>query len=442
MHLPAAVRKLLPAVARDSPAPQVGLGTDGATQEIAGEAPHYRWVVMGLWITCSVAGFMMVATLGIMLPAISDDLRLSPSQQGLLASAAFFGSVGLAIPLTWWASRFGPKILTTVTLIVGGLFLVLQAWAPAFAVLIGGRVGFGLALLAREPARAHLMQQWFPKREVILVNSVNTAVFGVVVGAGLMLTPLILNSVGDSWRTVLYFFAAVFAVLTLVWMAFGRERVTQEYRARQAAPREAGLLRGALGYRDLWIGGLGFVGATLAWSAFLSFYPTLLLDEHDISLQWSGIVLALGIMVGGGAGLGVGYVVMMMDRRKTILLVLGLVMAGTYMGMTQSGSILLLVVLSFVNGIAWGFWPILQTVPFQLPGIRPREVAVALGLTMTMISVGTMLGPLVTGLLQEAVGDLSTALLIVSFAPLSLSAAGLLLRLRADTAGADSPPVR
>ena len=37
----------------------------------------------------------------------------------------------------------------------------------------------------------------------------------------------------------------------------------------------------------------------------------------------------------------------------------------------------LLLVLSFINGIAWGFWPILFTVPFHLPGIRPRELSVA-----------------------------------------------------------------
>ena len=45
-----------------------------------------------------------------------------------------------------------------------------------------------------------------------------------------------------------------------------------------------------------------------------------------------------------------------------------------------------------------------------------------------MISSGTAVGSLVTGLLQEALGDLRLSLLIVGFAPLSLTIAATLLR--------------
>ena len=47
---------------------------------------------------------------------------------------------------------------------------------------------------------------------------------------------------------------------------------------------------------------------------------------------------------------------------------------------------------------------------------------------MTMIAVGTGTGPVVAGLLQETVGDLSRTLLIMAFAPLSLLIAGTALR--------------
>ena len=389
-------------------------------------------MVVGLWLLCSVTGFMTVSTLGILLPAISSELRLSPSQQGLLGSAAFWGSVTLAIPLSWWTSRYRPKPLTTVTLVVGVFFLLFQGWAPTLVFLIVGRLSFGLARLAREPARALLVLQWFPDREIIMVNSVSNALFGLVVGGGLVLTPYILSIAEDNWRTVQYLFGAVFMVPTVLWMVLGRERVTPEYPARESS-RDTGLLRGALLHRDLWVSGLSLLGANLAWSSFLSFFPTLMLDSYQVSLQSSGIVLALGIFVGGVAGLGVGYVVMVTDKRKIILIAMGALMTGTYIGMTSTGSVPLLALLGFMNGIAWGFWPILHTVPFQLPAIRPREVAVALAFMMTMISAGGVLGPLVTGLLQEALGDLRLALLIVSLSALSLSAAGILLRF--STAG-------
>ena len=42
----------------------------------------------------------VMSTLGILLPAISLELSLSPAQQGLLASSAFWGNLVLAIPLS------------------------------------------------------------------------------------------------------------------------------------------------------------------------------------------------------------------------------------------------------------------------------------------------------------------------------------------------------
>jgi MFS family permease len=90
-------------------------------------------------------------------------------------------------------------------------------------------------------------------------------------------------------------------------------------------------------------------------------------------------------------------------------------------------SLPLLFILSFVNGIAWGFWPVLFTVPFHLRGIRPREVAVAVSFTMMMSSSGTALGPLVAGFIQEMLSDIRLSLLITSFFGLTLTISGLLL---------------
>ena len=387
----------------------------------------YRWVVMGVWFVATVSGFMIMSTLGILLPSISEEFQLSPSQQGMLGSAAFWGNLVLAIPLSWWTSRYGPKILTTVTLLLGTLFLFLQGWAPVFSVLLLGRLAFGITIVARQPARAFLMQQWIPPREVVLVNSIENAVFGLVVGGGLAAAPFILSYLGDDWRTMLNIFGGLSAVLTILWVALGRERVTADFRRRQAS-QETSILRGALRHRDLWIGGLGFIGATLAWTAFLSFFPTMMLDTYQVSLRWSGSIMALGIFIGGITGLGFGYAVMVTGKGKAILISLGILMSATFFGMTLTGSIPILVVLAMLNGVAWGFWPILYTVPFHLPGIRPRELAIAIAFIMMMSSIGTTLGPLTTGFLQEAVGDLRLTLAIVSFASLSLCVAGLLLR--------------
>ncbi len=391
---------------------------------------RYRWVVMGLWMLSGVSGFMVLSTLGILLPAISADLHISPLQQGLLGSSAFWGNIALAIPLSWWTSRYGPKALTSVTLVLGTGALFLQGWAPSFAVLMVGRLAFGITMMARQPARVSLTQLWFAPREIVFVNSVSNLLFGLVVGGGLAASPFILAAFGDDWRATLNVFAGLFVVLSVSWMILGKERRTPEHTRLQnpQESRETGVVLSALGYRDLWVQGFGFVGATLCWSAFLAFYPTLMLNTYQLSLQWSGAILALGVFVGGAAGLGLGYVVMNKGHGKFILQVLGILMPGTYLGMIMTGSIPILIVLTLLNGVAWGFWPILFTVPFHLPGIRPRQVAVAVAFTTMMSSVGIALGPLTAGLLQEAMGNLQQALSIISLTGLSLTAAGMFLR--------------
>ena len=397
------------------------------TQRQSDEAPHYRWVVMGVWLTASVAGFMIMSTIGILLPAVSAELRLSPLQQGMLGSSAYWGNLVLAIPIGWWASRFSPKILTTITLVLGTLFLLAQSFSPGFAVLLVGRVAFGVSVTARQPARALLTQQWFPPRQVVLLNSISNAMFGLVVGGGVAASPFILVALGDDWRATLLWFAGLFGVLTILWLIFGRERITAEYR-RRLGSQDVNVLKGALRYRDLWIGGLGFVGATAAWSGFLSFYPTLMLDTYQMSLIWSGGILAVGIFVGGLCGLGFGWLVMVSDQGRTILLGTGAVMAITFAGMTLTGSLPALLALTLVNGIAWGFWPVLYSVPFNLPGIRPREIAVSLAFIQMNSSAGIALGPLAVGILQELTGDLRLSLIVVSFTSLSLCGAGLMMK--------------
>ena len=74
-------------------------------------------------------------------------------------------------------------------------------------------------------------------------------------------------------------------------------------------------------------------------------------------------------------------------------------MVITYVGMTPTSSMPFLMACSFANGVAWGFFPILSTVPFRLRGIRLREIAVAIVLLTVMTSLGFLLGPLAAGFL-------------------------------------------
>ena len=117
-----------------------------------------------------------------------------------------------------------------------------------------------------------------------------------------------------------------------MWTLVGRERTNL---ADQDVVAEKGLdvVKGALRHRDLWIGGLGFAGATMSFGAFLAFYPTLMLEEFDISLRLSGMILALGVVVGGIGGIGIAWAASTHGREGNYLQVLGILMICTNLGM-------------------------------------------------------------------------------------------------------------
>ena len=388
--------------------------------------PGYRWVVICLYLWVSVSAQMVINTLGILLPSIAAALALSPSQQGLLGSAPFWSTIALAIPIGWAGSRLSPKWLTAITLVGCALCLFVQSWSPAFAVLLLGRLLFGVGTIAQQPARALLTRQWFPPREVVMVNGLSNVIFGLVVGGGLALSPVLLILLGDDWRSTLRIFGFYYVGLTVIWLLMGRDRATEESSRGETQP-VLPLLRSALSHRDLWICGAGFCGATMAFSAFVSFYPRLMLEQYDVSLRVSGLALALDVVLGGVGGLAVGYYAAAWRREGRFLQALGIIMVGSFLGMILSGSVAMIYAMSVMNGIAWTFFPILITVPFNLRGIQSRQLAVAFSFTMMLITAGQAMGPLLIGFLEAATGDLRLAMFVASITPLSLVVAGATL---------------
>ena len=398
---------------------------------------RHRWAIMGLWLLASVAGFMMVISVGLLLPSISADLSLTPTQQGFYGSAAFLGNLFLTLPISWWVSRYRPKILTTVTFTLSSALMFVQGWGPNFAILLLGRLGYGVSTLAREPARVLLMHRLFTPREFILVSSVYNLLFGLVVGGGLVLTPIILSRVEDDWRSVLLTFAVTLGVLAILWAILGsdgEEDPESEQQETDTDDDRLGIIKRVLGYKELWIAGAGSMGTTMAWSSFVNFYPTLMLNVYDVSLNWTGALLAIGISLGGPSGVALSRIVPRVSgsRRRNILQGIGVTMVVTYLAMTLTDSIPLLIVITLVSGLAQDYWPVLNSIPFYLPGIRPRESAVALSFMMTLGTFGVATGPALVGALQDRLGDLRLAMMIISFAPAMLVICSSLIQIRTD----------
>ena len=409
------------------------LSSESTNEEIEENIPDaspYRWVVFSVFVACSTSGFSVVHTFGILLPSIADDLSLLPREQGILSSAPFIANLLLMIVISWWASRYRPKILVSVTILVGALFLFLQGWAPTFLALFLGRLAFGIMMIVIEPARSLLIRQWLPQRETNMAGGISNLFFGIIVSGGLLLTPAILNYFDGDWRPTMNSFGAFFLVLGAIWQILGKERNNVKTFVSESittSASELSLVKKAFSFREIWIAGIGFTGAMMAFSSFNSFFPTMALNFYDVSLSSSGLIAAMYVLPGGFSGVIVAYRLKGVRGRAPILALAGIIMASTYCAMTITGSYSLLILFAVLNGIGWGFFPILYMVPFHLKGVQPREIAIAVAVVMSMAHLGSSVGPTLVGYMQEYLGSLQLSMRIVSLAPLTLVIAAVLL---------------
>ena len=399
-------------------------------QSSAQQASAYRWVVVITWMMTNTWGFMMIESLGIFLPSMREDLGLSPFQEGWLGAAPQIGNLFLAIPFSIFLSRFSPKGLTSATLVAATLLMFFQGWAPVFAALLIGRLLYGLTIVAREPARALLIRQWMQPKEFVLANTTVELLWGIA-GVLFILFPVILKLLDNSWRDTFYLLGVVTLAFTLAWQVLGRERVTTEYTTHmhsQSRSPVASILR----HKELWILALGVVALEVSFSAMSTFWPSYMLDTYDFSLTKSTTIRAIGGFVAAPSSLIIAIIVSKTGKKRLTLLCAGIVMAASYLGMLYTGSFLYLALISAINGISLAVFPIIITIPFELPAIRPREVAVAIAFVRTAIMGGAILGPVLTGALQQSSGNLRLALTVSCAATLGVAVAAVLLPRRVD----------
>tara|TARA_Y100000590_G_scaffold269332_1_gene302458 strand:+ start:2503 stop:3741 length:1239 start_codon:yes stop_codon:yes gene_type:complete len=387
----------------------------------------YRWVVYGLFVVCNTFGFLVANTIGILLPSITEDLSLSPTQQGMLSSAPYWANVVLMIIIALWVSQFAPKMLALVTVLLGGVLVLMQAWSQSFIAIFIARLLFGVTMIAREPARALLIRQWIPQNQVNHAGGISNLFFGIMVSGGVLMMPVLLNYFGGNWRNVMITFACIFFALAAIWGIFGKENpIAQE--SSEESTNEIEIFKRVLGFKDVWFAGIGFMGALMSFASFNSFLPTLFVDFYDISLSKSGLIIALYILPGGFSGLAFGLLSKSSRSRSAILMASGTIISMSFLSMTLVDTYFILIGIAIINGIAWGFFPLLFMVPFHIKNIRPREIAVSSATVMTMAAVGSSIGPTLTGLLQESLGSLEISLRFMAFSPLTLFIAGFLLR--------------
>ncbi|WP_157136876.1 MFS transporter [Sphingomonas sp. PAMC 26617] len=402
-----------------------------------GRRSGMRWIILAL--VCFI--YMLVAAdranLGVAIPAIKAEFRISNAEAGLFATLMFVCFAVSNLPSSIVTRRYGPRFLMIGGLVVAALasFLIGTSTSPAQIKVF--RSLLGVAEAAISICCMTTINQWFSTRERGTAAGFywGSSKLGPVICPPIAV--VILQSLG--WRAIFQIFAVPVLVAAIIWFFFVRSKPEESrfvssaelrqirdaepatstkanVREARAVPawldrvirlRTVKLIDTAGGVLRSW----NLIGVALAtifmvgiFNVFLAWIPSYLLNAKHLPLATSGVLastLFAGAVAGNFAG---GWISdrLLGQRRKPLM------MAGalcTTIAITSllfaPASVFLLGALLVATGFVVGLgYPHFTTYPMSLTS---REVyPIAYGALATGAALGAAFFPYIAGLILDA----------------------------------------
>ena len=351
---------------------------------------------------------------GIYLPFIAQDLALTHLQAGLLQAVWWVTTAALTLPFGAFFSRFRPVPLTLASLALLTPFVFLQGLSANFLMLFAARFLLVASNLISIPARTLLLQQWAARRQYAIVNAVGLSQHSLLLAVSISLSALLIGAVG-SWRVAYFIQGGLMLAQLVAWLLVARESraPVRDFQAQLQSPQRTpvGAIRA---YPQAWLIGVTMFFLAATWTAMVTFLPTLLLEDRGISLTLGGPLLAFLYYSLVPFALSAGWLSRKVPNRKLLLTAAAACNLALGVAITLTPYPLPLMALITGLGLVWVASPVIELLPFEFPGIGPREIVVVSALVNTLTGLGFAAGPVVVGAVAQHTGSLQTGLLALT----------------------------
>jgi cyanate permease len=368
-----------------------------------------NWTQLALgWLVYFSFGMVAMALVPL-ITLIRDDLAISYTEIGIVLGAWQLVYIGAAAPAGILIDRIGPKRALAIGAAIVALSGLLRVFAGGFAMLFAAVALFGLGGPIISSGLPKLIADWFTGTRRGMASGIY--VTGSAAGAIFVLA---LTLVG-SWRAALLFYAVVAALVTLTWMAFGRDS------PGSTAERSGSAGGGPQGsYRQVIMQPAVLVIILVGFSGFLanhglrSWLPQIL-ETGGMPPALAGLMGALPLVTGI-----FGSVVILPlaarrpgDRRLAavaLLVVIGVTIAAI---MVTDGWLRVLIIA--VEGFcASALIPLMLNTLMETPSVGARNMGAAAGLFFAVGEVGGSLGPFFVGLIADMTGSFMGGVLMLT----------------------------
>ena len=313
------------------------------------------------------------------------DLGISLSQFHMVYTGPTLACIFLCIVGGALGDRYGIRLVVGIGALIAVVGCLLRLTSSGFGSVFAYTILLGVGLGVMFPNLAKLVGVWFPPKQI----PVATGIYMTALGGGMALG-LATGSLFSSWQSAQLILGIVFAVCTVAWLIFARNRPAG-VPAHAAAGVGEGLSR-TFRSKNMWFIIVIQVLVGVVILSYIGSLPTTL-PATGLSLQSASMVSALAVF-----GFVVGTIFWPIVSQ--ILGIRNLLFMAT---MTLTGVCLFLVyflapgvgmwVLAFFPGffIAPGLTFMLMA-PVELPEIGPRFAGSAAGAVLTAFNLGAFVG--------------------------------------------------
>jgi len=361
----------------------------------------YSWVIFAVVLGAQgIALGFSVTCIPPFFTAIATELHLTSTQVGIAWGMIGLGAMLFSIVGGLISDRIGVRWTGFLGLLLIALGSAMRGYADTYMQFLASMLLLGVGLGLAGPNFPRALSQWFPPERRGMANgaSIGSSAFGAAIAMAISVSTI--GPLVGGWRNIVIISGGLTFLLAIAWVILVKERISGE----RLAPGLSSVMKGfacVLRSKPVWvlsIISLLLMGHAQSWSSHM---PGFFENKYGMTNAAAGQFVSIALFSGIIASI-LGP--MLSDRsglRKPAMLIACVL--GAVCNMIQ-GSFLgpVLIVILILLPLGFGtIGPLLFTVPFELKGLHHTIAGAAIGIILTMQSIGAFIYPIISGKLID-----------------------------------------
>jgi ACS family glucarate transporter-like MFS transporter len=397
-----------------------------------------RWLAVALVCGLTTINYIDRVNIGIAAPILMKELALSPASMGFLMSVFFWSYFFAMAPTGWFLNKYGPKLVMFWSCFGWGATTMLTGLVQGFYSFLAVRVALGVTEAPGFPGSIRVVQVWVPERERTLASSLFDSCARLGNAFAPPLVAAIIVAWGWQWSFVVTGGLAV--LYSFVWLWLYKEpedhpRITESelayIRQNEKLTDEGKVVSQPISmiqlltYPRVLLACLGMVFYMYFFSTFNMWIPSYLVAVRGFDIKAMGIAAMYPYIVGVVLEIIGGYVFDQWYRHGASISALrrtgmgvGLLggAIGMYLTVQASSPEMAVFWLCVAMGVTSFGASNVSAIPSDIaPYGQSGGVA---SVIFAAGSIGSMLGPIITGIFASGSMGYNGGLLAMGFCTL------------------------